>query len=105
MAFCLPDRSLHLKKLGAYRLFMILAAVEAMAYNLIWTVNLVYQVAVLRLSPLRLVQVGTALEITVFLFESPTGIVADVYSRRLSVIISMALTGLAFFVETSVPVF
>jgi MFS transporter, DHA3 family, tetracycline resistance protein len=94
-----------LQKLGAYRLFLILAAVEAMAYSLIFTVNLVYQVEQVKLSPLQLVLVGTALEITVFLFEIPTGIVADVYSRRLSVIISMALTGLAFFVETSIPVF
>lgn len=94
-----------MKKLGAYRTYLIMAAVEAMAYSMIFTVNLLYQVDVVQLNPLQLVLVGTALEATIFLFEIPTGIVADVYSRRLSVIISMLITGVAFWVETSFPVF
>jgi DHA3 family tetracycline resistance protein-like MFS transporter len=35
----------------------------------------------------------------------PTGIVADVYSRRLSVIIGLTLTGLGFLIEGFFPVF
>lgn len=94
-----------MKKLDAYLLFLILAAVEALAFSLIFTVNLVYQVEQVGLSPLQLVLVGTALEITVFTFEIPTGIVADVYSRRLSVIVAMVVMGLGFIVEGSFPVF
>ena len=37
--------------------------------------------------------------------EVPTGVVADVYSRRLSVIIGIALLGLGFVVEGSFPIF
>ena len=41
-------------------------------------------------APLQLVLVGTTLELACFLFEIPTGIVADLYSRRLSVVIGVA---------------
>jgi len=51
------------------------------------------------------VLVGTTLEATAFLFEVPTGVVADVYSRRWSIIIGMFIMGLGFVVEGSVPRF
>src|SRR5207247_916819 len=49
-----------------------------------------------RLSPLQLVLMGTAMEAAVFLFEVPTGVVADTYSRRLSLIIGFLGMGLAW---------
>ena len=49
--------------------------------------------------------VGTVLEATVFVFEIPTGVVADVYSRRLSVVIGLALTGAGFLLAGSIPLF
>jgi DHA3 family tetracycline resistance protein-like MFS transporter len=69
------------------------------------TVNLVYQATTVGLNPLQLVLVGTVLEASVFLCEIPTGIVADVYSRRLSVIIGYLLMGLGFIVEAAIPTF
>ena len=39
------------------------------------------------------------------MFEVPTGIVADVYSRRLSIIIGYLLMGLGFLVEGFFPAF
>ena len=51
-----------------------------------WVVMAVYLVRELHLSPLQLVLMGTAMEAAVFLFEVPTGVVADTYSRRLSLI-------------------
>jgi MFS transporter, DHA3 family, tetracycline resistance protein len=60
---------------------------------------MIYQVAMVGLSPLQLVLVGTSLEIAAFLGEIPTGVVADVYSRRLSIIIGYFLIGLGFLVE------
>jgi DHA3 family tetracycline resistance protein-like MFS transporter len=89
----------------AYPVYLISSAAWAFFFTLITTVNLVYQVETAGLSPLQLVLVGTVLEGTAFLFEVPTGIVADVYSRRLSVIIGMALTGLGFLIEGFFPVF
>ncbi len=52
-----------------------------------WVVMAVYLVRDLHLSPLQLVLMGTAMEGAVFLFEVPTGVVADTYSRRLSLIV------------------
>ena len=42
---------------------------------------------------------------TIFLFEIPTGVVADVYSRRLSLIIGFALLGAGFIFEGAFPIF
>ena len=72
---------------------------------MIFTLNLVYQAQVVGLTPLQLVLVGTTLETSAFLFEIPTGIVADLYSRRLSVIIGFFLIGVGFTIEGSLPFF
>ena len=47
------------------------------------------------MSPLQLVLVGTLMEVSIFVFEVPTGVVADVYSRRLSIVIGTAVMGVA----------
>ena len=61
-----------------------------------WVVMAVYLVQELHLSPLQLVLMGTAMEAAVFLFEVPTGVVADTYSRRLSLVIGYLGTGAAW---------
>ncbi|HSF80049.1 MAG TPA: MFS transporter [Anaerolineales bacterium] len=92
-------------KLDAYKVYLTLEGVAALIFSVIFTVNMVYQVSVAQLTPLQLVLVGTMLETTIFLFEVPTGVVADVYSRRLSVIIGYLIIGLGFILEGSFPVF
>ena len=72
---------------------------------LTFTLSLVYQIKEVGLSPLQLVLVGTTLEVACFLFEIPTGIVADLYSRRLSVIIGFTLIGAGFLLQGLVPTF
>ena len=64
-----------------------------------------YYVRTIGMNPLQLVLVGTALEATVFLFEVPTGIVADLYSRRLSVLIGGILTGICYVLTGLAPFF
>ena len=61
-----------------------------------WVVMAVYLVRELHLSPLQLVLMGTAMEAAVFLFEVPTGVVADTYSRRLSLVIGYLGMGVAW---------
>jgi DHA3 family tetracycline resistance protein-like MFS transporter len=89
----------------AFTLYVILEFSVALLFSVIFTVNLLYQVAVVKLNPLQLVLVGTTLEASIFLFEIPTGILADVKSRRLSVIIGWAIAGVGFIVEASFPRF
>ena len=61
-----------------------------------WVVMAVYLVREIHLSPLELVLMGTVMEGAVFLFEVPTGVVADTYSRRLSLVIGYLGTGAAW---------
>jgi len=78
---------------------------QEFAQGLVFTAGAIYVVADARLDPFQLVMVGTVLEGTVFLFEIPTGIVADVVSRRLSIIVGVALVGIGFIVLGLFPVF
>ena len=96
---------MHIRKWDAYRVYLILSGVSSLLFNLIFTLNLVYEAKVIGLTPLQLVLVGTTLETTAFLFEIPTGIVADLYSRRLSVIIGFFLIGIGFTIEGLLPFF
>ncbi len=85
--------------------YLLLIGGQSFLFALMFTVNLIYQATTVGLNPLQLVLVGTVLEATCFLFEVPTGVVADVYSRRLSILIGLALIGGGFLLEGSVPVF
>lgn len=61
-----------------------------------WVVMAVYLVRDLHLSPLQLVLMGTAMEGTVFLFQVPTGALADLYSRRLCQVVGYIGMGAAW---------
>ena len=74
-------------------------------FSMMFVTMSLYEATVAGLSPMQLVLVGTTLEISAFLFEIPTGVVADVYSRRLSIIIGYILMGLGFLVEGLFPAF
>ena len=80
---------------GAAPLYLVLEGSLGFFFSLAFTVNLVYQYTVVGLNPLQLVLVGTVLEGTAFLCEIPTGLVADTYSRRLSIVIGCVLLGLS----------
>jgi len=71
----------------------------------IFTVSMVYQVNDVGLDPLQLILVGTTLEVTAFLFEVPTGVVADLKSRRLSMIIGYVLFGVGMVLMGWIPTF
>jgi len=92
-------------KLKPAMAYWVLTGGTAFCLTMIFTASLIYQVTTVGLNPLQLVLVGTCLEMTVFLFEVPTGVVADVYSRRLSVLIGLVFMGLGFLTEGLVPVF
>ncbi len=87
------------------RVYLGLAFVQSVCFSLFFTVQLVYHVTVVGLDPLQMILVGTVLEIVCFVFEVPTGVVADVHSRRLSVLIGLALMGCSYTLEGGVPLF
>jgi DHA3 family tetracycline resistance protein-like MFS transporter len=91
-----------LKKPNAYMVYLVLRGVIAFASTLMFTILAVYYVRSVGMSPLQLVLVGTVLEVAILLFEVPTGVVADTFSRRLSVIIGTCILGAAFIFEGSI---
>lgn len=91
------------KKFNAYKMYLIYSCLCALFSSMIFTVTMVYQVEVVHLSPLQLVLAGTTFEIVCFAFEIPTGIVADTYSRKLSIIIGIVLIGIGFVIQGIIP--
>ena len=92
-------------KFDAYKLYLGLTFSTSLFFSMIFVVASLYEATVAGLSGLQLVLVGTTLEVVILLFEVPTGIVADAYSRRLSIIIGYAIMGLAFIIEGLFPYF
>ena len=81
----------------------LLKAGSAFGDTVVWVLAPVYFVTSVGMSPLQLVLVGTFMELTIFVFEVPTGIVADLYSRRLSVLIGYFVMGAAIMFVGAVP--
>ena len=91
--------------LRPYPLYLFVNGAFALCFMLYATIASVYRIQTVGLNPLQLVLVGTVLELAVLTFEVPTGVLADTYSRRLSVIVGFFLIGAGFVLEGSVPVF
>jgi len=92
-------------KVDAYKLYLALQFFIGLCFSMIFVVTSFYEATVAGLSGLQLVLVGTTVEVTILLFEVPTGVVADAYSRRLSIIIGFFLMGVGFLVEGFFPIF
>ena len=92
-------------RFSPYRLYLTFESGFALFFATFATLSSVYRVEIAGLDPLQLVLIGTALELSVLLFEVPTGVVADTVSRRLSVVVGMVLIGLGFALEGLVPLF
>src|SRR5438093_3330407 len=91
-----------MRRADPIRVWYLLQSGSALGDTLVWVLAPVYFVRAVGMSPLQLVLVGTFMELTVFFFEVPTGIVADVYSRRLSTIVGVVIMGLAIVFVGSV---
>jgi DHA3 family tetracycline resistance protein-like MFS transporter len=91
--------------LRAYPIYLGIRGSFAFFFTLWATVAAVYRIEVVHLDPLRLVLLGTALEVAVFLFEVPTGVFADTYGRRRSVVTGCILMGCGFALEGAIPEF
>ena len=92
-------------KLNARFVYLFIEFSASAFFSMMFVVTSLYEATVAGLTPVQLILVGTTLEVSAFLFEVPTGIVADVYSRRLSIIIGYILMGAGFLVEGLFPSF
>ncbi|MCP8969631.1 MFS transporter [Ectobacillus ponti] len=87
----------------ASRVYIAMRAVMQLANAIMFTTYALYYVTGLGLNPLQLVLIGTFLELTVLLFEIPTGVFADTRGRRFSVITGTIIIGIAYVLEGTVP--
>ncbi|MBI1730980.1 MFS transporter [Candidatus Acetothermia bacterium] len=94
-----------MRRLSATRLYYLMMGAHGLFYYIFATVNILYQVTAAHLNPLQLVLVGTVFEIAIFLFEVPTGVVADTISRRTSVIIGYFVFGAGLALQGLFPSF
>jgi DHA3 family tetracycline resistance protein-like MFS transporter len=92
-----------MRRLDPHRTWFLYRGVDSFAMSLGWTVAAVFFVTELEMSPLALVLTGTAMEVAYFFFEVPTGIVADTYSRRASIVVAMFVMGVSFVATGFAP--
>jgi DHA3 family tetracycline resistance protein-like MFS transporter len=76
---------------------------QAVVLSLGFLLHALYLIDRLHADPLQLVLAGTVLEATILVCEIPTGIIADLWSRRRSVQIGYAIIGAAWLIEAAVP--
>lgn len=84
-------------------MWLVYAGVWSFVGALSWTTAAVYLIRDVGMSPLQLVLAGTALEVAYFLCEVPTGVLADMYSRRLSLVVSAVVSGIGMVLVGLAP--
>lgn len=95
----------HNSKLDATKVYLFIEFTASTFFAMMFVTISLYEATVAGLSAVQLVLVGTMLEVSAFVFEVPTGVIADAYSRRLSIIIGYLLMGVGFLVEGLFPAF
>ena len=92
-----------MRRLSAGSVWYAYESAASFLWAMVFTVTAYYFVTEVGMSPLELVLVGTVMELSVFVFEVPTGIVADTTSRRLSIVIGNVVMGAGFVVVGAFP--
>src|SRR5215471_15943572 len=88
-----------------YRVYLLLECGTSFLLGIAYATITVYWVTAGRLDALQLLLLGTGLEVSYFVFQLPTGVLADVVSRRLCVLTGLFVMGLALVIEASSPSF
>jgi DHA3 family tetracycline resistance protein-like MFS transporter len=94
-----------MRRFSATAVYLFIEFGGSALFSMAFVVMSLYEATVAGLTPLQLVLVGTTVELSIFLFEVPTGVVADIYSRRLSIIVGYLLIGGGFLIEGLFPAF
>jgi DHA3 family tetracycline resistance protein-like MFS transporter len=87
----------------AYKIFLGITWVEWLLDSLFTTVVFIYRATKITDDPFQLTLIEVVFTITLILTEIPTGVIADVLSRRLSVILGFIVTGVAALIQGGFP--
>ncbi len=98
----MPSRR-HL--VSPYRLYLVLECGMSFLLGISYATVTVYWVTAGRLNPLQLLLLGTSLELSYFVFQLPTGVLADLLSRRLCVLTGLFIVGVAQVMASLSPSF
>jgi MFS transporter, DHA3 family, tetracycline resistance protein len=93
------------RELSAYRVYLLLEFGTSILLGIAYATITVYWVTAGQLDALQLLLLGTGLEVSYFLFQLPTGVLADIVSRRLCVLAGLFIIGLALVIEAASPSF
>ena len=85
--------------------YYLLTSSRSFCIQIVFTLNAIYYVSQAGLNPLQLVLLGTIMEVAVLFFEIPTGLVADYFGRKKSLIIGTFIIGSTHLLEGSIPEF
>ncbi|TQR30374.1 MFS transporter [Brevibacillus brevis] len=89
--------------MNATKVYMIKSFLTSLANTTMFTTYALYYIVTLGFNPFELLVIGTVLELSVLVLEGITGVVADTYSRRRSVILGMFFLGIGFAMQGIVP--
>ena len=87
----------------AYKIYLTMTGVEWFLDSLFATVVFVYRATQITNDPFQLTLIEVVFTMTLTLAEVPTGIIADVFSRRLSVVMGFIFTGIAALLQGALP--
>jgi MFS transporter, DHA3 family, tetracycline resistance protein len=93
------------RDVSPYRLYLVLETGTSFLLGITNATIALYWVTTGRLNPLQLVLLGTALELSYFLLQLPTGVLADMLSRRLCVLAGLFILGLGLVMQGLSPSF
>jgi MFS transporter, DHA3 family, tetracycline resistance protein len=85
--------------------YLVLESVTALLQTTTWTTAAIYFINSAHLGPLELVLLGTIMEASVFVFEIPTGVLADTAGRRRSIVVGTLVMGAALVLTGAIPWF
>ena len=93
------------RQVSPYRLYLFLECGMSFLLGISYATVTVYWVTSARLNPLQLLLLGTSLELSYFVFQLPTGVLADLVSRRLCVLTGLFIVGVAQILASLSPSF
>src|SRR5947209_4251601 len=85
--------------------YLVLEGATALLQTTTWTTAAIYLINVAHLGALQLVLLGTIMEASIFVFEIPTGVIADTAGRRRSIVVGTLVMGAALVVTGTIPWF
>jgi len=88
-----------------YPVYLLLVSGTSFCTGISYATVMVYWVTSGRLNPLELLLLGTGLELSYFIFQLPTGVLADLVSRRFFTLAGLFVVAIGMLMQSFSPAF